>query len=108
VRHGALQRLRREPHAVAVAVDEVGGLERAPQLRVLGRLVEHVRVRVHDTSRRPAVAASRPAGDAAQQLVRATEVDRDVEDQRQLARVDRDIALHELNGGSHVDDRTAS
>ena len=83
VRDLGAQRLRREAHAVAVAVDEVGLLERGAQRRVLARLVEDVRVDVHDAPRR--LARPDPADDPLEQLVGMPELDRQLEDPR-LAR----------------------
>ena len=78
VRDLGAQGLGCEPHAVAVAVDEVGALERLEQRRVLARLVEHVRVDVHHALR--GLVAADPADDALQQLVGMPELDRQLED----------------------------
>ncbi len=80
VRDLHVERLGREAHAVAVAVDEIGGLERGAQRRLLLGLVEYVRVDVHHPA--GPLAAADPARDAAQQVVGAGELHRDVEDAR--------------------------
>ena len=84
VRDLGAQRLRGQAHPVAVAVDEVGALERLAQRGILARLVEDVRVDVHHALRR--LVPANPVDDPLQQLIGMPELDRELEDPR-LARL---------------------
>ena len=95
VRNREPDRLGREPHPVAVAVDEVGSLERAAQGVVGERLVEDVRV---DVGHAPVLTALGEAEDAPQQLGRRRGLDVEPEQPAALSQLGRHGVGSKPNG----------